>query len=356
MKRIRLLDLGTVSSVRSQTCYHAAAYAMTEDSPDTIIFVSPSDPYVCIGFHQDHEKEVDLEHCRTRGWPVYRREVGGGAVYLDGGQIFIQWILHPSALPSGVADRFRLYAEPLVLTYRALGIAARYRPVNDIHVGAKKIGGTGAARIGGAEVVVGSLMFDFDRAAMARVLRVSSEKMRDKIHQSLEQYMTTVGDELGRDANREEVKAIYVERVARSLRAEIAAGEWTPGEEKLAQEIDRRFVSPEWLGQTGHLRGRGVKIHEDVGVREADHKAPGGLLRVTLRLLEGRIDDVSISGDFSLYPRIAVAAIEEALRGAEARPPAILKIISAQYEALPIESPGVVLEDWAAVFTAALEA
>jgi lipoate-protein ligase A len=355
MKRIRLLDLGTVSPVRSQTCYHAAAYELAADSPDTIIFVSPSAPYVCIGFHQDLGKEVDLEYCRTRGLPVYRREVGGGAVYLDGNQVFIQWVFHPAALPSGAADRFRLYAQPLVLTYRDVGIEAHYRPVNDIHAGPKKIGGTGAARIGGAEVVVGSLMFDFDRTTMARVLRVSSEKMRDKIHQSLEQYMTTVRDELGREPDREEIKAIYLDHCARSLGAEIAPGEWTPGEERLAKELDRRFASPEWLAQKGALRRYGVKIHEDVNVREADHKAPGGLLRVTLRLREGRIDDVSISGDFTLYPRTAVAAIEEALRGAEARPPAVLEIISAHYETLAIESPGVGLEDWAATIASALD-
>ena len=40
-------------------------------------------------------------------------------------------------------------------------------------------------------------MFDFDKAAMAKVLKVTSEKMRDKIFQSLEQYMTTMREQLG---------------------------------------------------------------------------------------------------------------------------------------------------------------
>jgi lipoate-protein ligase A len=354
MRRVRLLDLGTVSPVRSQTCYHAAAYALAEGSPDTIILVSPSDPYVCIGFHQDLEKEVDVEYCRACGLPVYRREVGGGAVYLDRDQVFVQWVFQSSSLPAGVADRFRLYIEPLVLTYRALGIDVRYRPVNDIHAGQKKIGGTGAARIGRAEVVVGSLMFGFDRATMARVLRVSSEKMRDKIQQGLEQYMTTLRDELGEDADRETIKALYLEHCARCLGAEIAPGEWRPEEERFVQELDRRFESPEWLGQAGSLRRPGVKIHEGVHIREADHKAPGGLLRVTLRLREGRLDDVSISGDFTIFPRTAVAAIEDALRGTDAEPTAVLGIVSAQYDTLHIESPGITPDDWAAAFASAL--
>jgi lipoate-protein ligase A len=79
MKSIRLLDLGDVAPLRSQTVYHAIAYAMTEQSPDTIILVSPTQPYVCVGYHQDLEKEVDLAYCQAHGLPVVRREVGGGA-------------------------------------------------------------------------------------------------------------------------------------------------------------------------------------------------------------------------------------------------------------------------------------
>ena len=80
---IRLLDLDLVSPLRSQTVYHAVAHAMTPETPDTIILVSPADPYVCIGYHQDLAQEVDLDYCRQQHLPVYRREVGGGAVYLD---------------------------------------------------------------------------------------------------------------------------------------------------------------------------------------------------------------------------------------------------------------------------------
>ncbi|MDE3091459.1 MAG: lipoate--protein ligase family protein, partial [Chloroflexota bacterium] len=189
---IRLLDIGLVPPVRSQTVYHAVAYALDADSPDTIILVGPTAPYVCIGYHQELEKEVDVEYCRAHGLPIFRREVGGGAVYLDQGQVFTQWIFHRSALPANIAERFALYVQPLIDTYQALGIPASYRPINDIHVQGKKIGGTGAAQMGESEVVVGSLMFDFNFELMSRVLKVASEKMRDKVFQSLNEYMTTM--------------------------------------------------------------------------------------------------------------------------------------------------------------------
>jgi hypothetical protein len=43
-RRVRLLDLGQVPYLRSQTIWHAVAYAMTEDSPDTITLLSPDTP------------------------------------------------------------------------------------------------------------------------------------------------------------------------------------------------------------------------------------------------------------------------------------------------------------------------
>ena len=180
---IRLLDLGTVDPLRSQTIFHAVGYAMTDGSPDTILLVSPDAPYVSIGRHQDVDREVDRAVCAELGFPVIRREVGGGAVYLDGNQLFAQWIFAAEHLPATVEERFTLYCNTLVEAYRALGVEAAYRPVNDIHVNGRKIGGTGAARMDRAEVVVGSLMFDFDVETMARVLKVPSEKFRDKVIQ-----------------------------------------------------------------------------------------------------------------------------------------------------------------------------
>ncbi len=354
MRTIRLLDLGALSPLRSQTVYHAAAYAFTPDSPDTIILVNSNQPYVCIGYHQDLEKEVDVEACKARGLPILRREVGGGAVYLDSGQVFTQWIFRRDALPYDLEARFSLYVEPLVETYRALGINAYHRPINDIHVDGKKIGGTGAARLGEySEVVVGSLMFSFDKRTMSQVLKVSSEKMRDKIFAGLEQYMTTMGEQLGTVPDETEVKASYVRRCAEALEAEIVPGEWTAAEEAMAVELDARFASDEWLYQKGGLRQPGVKIHEDVRVVETAFKAPGGLIRVVARMRGQLIDDLSISGDFTLLPAFAVGALEQAVRGLNALPETLLRRLHEVYAALGIQSPGVKPDDFAQAIAAA---
>ena len=202
-------------------------------------------------------------------------------------------------------------------TYQALGVAAYHRPVNDIHVAGKKIGGTGAAQMGEAEVLVGSLMFTFDKAAMARVLKVSSEKMRDKIFESLEQYMTTLAEQVSPLPDRDVVRDLYLARAAAALGREIVPGAPTAAELALAAELDERFISEEWLHQKGSLRRAGVKIHEDVQVAEGAFKAPGGLIRATVRLREGRIDGLELAGDFTIFPAAAVGDLQEAAYGAE---------------------------------------
>lgn len=357
MRPIRLLDLGLVSPVRSQTIYHAVGHALTSageaETPDTIILVGPTHPYVSIGYHQDAEREVDLTYCRDRGMPVVRREVGGGAVYLDAGQVFVQWVFHRDALPVRLEDRFALYVRPLVETYRALGVAAYYRPVNDIHVGGKKIGGTGAAQMDEAEVLVGSLMLTFDKAAMARVLKVASEKMRDKIFESLEQYMTTLAEQLGATPDPARMRQLYLERAAAALGREITPGTPTAAELELAAELDAQFVSDAWLYQKGALRRRGVKINEDVYVVEGAFKAPGGLIRATARLRDNTLDGLEFSGDFTIFPAGALQTLEAAATGAPCTRDALVARFARTYAERSLAAPGVAPEDLAAAVLAA---
>ena len=245
---VRLLDLGVVPYLESQTIYHAIARAMDDSTPNTIALVSPDQPYVCIGYHQELEKEIDLEYCRSRDIPILRREVGGGAVYLDDDQLFVQLIFHRESMPRRVEEMYKLLIGPLVETYRALGIEAQHRPLNDVLVGDRKIGGTGIAAIGEAMVVVGSLMYDFDTDTMARALKVSSEKMRDKIYQSLRDYMTTMKRELGRRPPRERAKSILIDKLREALEVELEPGRLTYKESKTVEALNRRFLSPRWFG------------------------------------------------------------------------------------------------------------
>lgn len=351
---VRVVHLPDAPPLRSQTVYHAVAHEMGEGGPDTILLVTPNAPYISIGFHQDPEVELDLHACGELGLPVVRREVGGGAVYLDRGQVFCQWIFRADRLPAALSDRFALYAEPLVATYRAFDVPAEYRPVNDIHVKGRKIGGTGAARIGSAEIMVGSIMFEFQPETMARALRVSSEKMRDKVATALRDYVTSLSRELGTMPPREAVVDRYLRECEQALGRPLEPGALGAAETRRCERLDRTMGSRAWTHAKHRRPLSGVRIHQDVHVHEGTRKAPAGLVRATLVVRSGAIEDVSISGDFTILPQGSLDGLERGLRGVPAEAGAMGAAVADLYASLGIDAPGLTPSELSAALLAAL--
>ncbi|MBU4604142.1 MAG: lipoate--protein ligase family protein, partial [Proteobacteria bacterium] len=192
---MHLYRLGTVSWQDSQLAYHALAHLGRQG----LILCSPAEPYVSVGYFQDPAQELDLEHCCRSGLPVFRREVGGGAVYLDRHQLFWQVVLrrdHPLVSLNREAF-YRRFLAPVLGVYRALGVEARVAPVNDVAVERRRIAGTGAGEVGDCVVFVGNLMRRFDCAAMAQVLRAPDPEFRRSFQQYMERELTSLRRELG---------------------------------------------------------------------------------------------------------------------------------------------------------------
>ena len=301
--KLRVIDFGTVPALRSQSVYHGIAETITADSDPVLSLVSPQTPYVCVGLHQEIAREVDEEFCRQQGLPVYRRHVGGGAVYLDHNQLFTHFIYPRKKAPEFARNLYPLFIEPVVRTYRDFGIEAAYRPINDIHVNGRKIGGTGAASIAEATLMVGSFMFDFDTATMAKCLRVPSEKFRDKLRQTLDDYMTTIVKELDTPPAREALIERFLAHCADVLGVEPVVAAPTDAEMAAIERADAALADPEWV----HFQGRklvdlGVKIAAGTHLTESMHKAQGGLIRVHLVGRDGKVGDLMMSGDFTCLP------------------------------------------------------
>jgi lipoate-protein ligase A len=347
---LRVIDEGMVSWLDSQVIYHAVASAMSGTNETTLTLVNPSKPYFCIGYHQELEKEVDVTYCQENGLPITRRQVGGGAVYLDENQLFWHIIVPRSQAPYRIEDVYTRYLAGPVNALRKMGIPAVHRPVNDIQVEGRKIGGTGAATIGDAIVVVGSLIFDFDYETMVRVLKVPSEKFRDKVYQSMREYLTTIRRELGPDAPTwEQGKQMLIEEIAKSLQQDAHLSKLSEREEQEMSAWRETLASDEWLTLAGGLIHRGVKIAEGVHVREAAHKAPGGLIRATVVANELILDDLALSGDFFIFPDDSIPALESALAGTPLVEQELHNRSTAFWEENRIQAPGLAPADVAKV-------
>lgn len=353
---LRAIDAGRVSARQSQAIWYGIASRMKPEDDPVLTLVNPVDPYVCIGFHQNARLEVDEPYCATRGIAVLRRRLGGGAVYIDDNQLIFHFMFPRRRAPSRVSQLYPMFIEPVVRTYRDLGIAAVFRPVNDIQVDGRKVGGTAAAILDEATVLGGMFLFDFDTATMARCLKVPSEKFRDKLHKTLDDYITSMRRLLPQVPARETVKSLFLRHVADCLnvipRESVASGR----EQAAIDEEIVRLADPAWTSRIGRkFVGGGVKVAADTYLTEGLCKAPGGLVRVQLLSREDRIVDIEISGDFSCQPPTGIALLADRLRGAMLESARLTDTIAGIVEALNLELPGVAPEHFATAIEHSLQ-
>ena len=303
MSDIRLIDAGTVPFIRSQTIYHALGYTLTADTPDTIVFARPATPYMCLGFFQDVEEELDEAFCKKNGLPIIRREQGGGAVYIDDGQLFVQWVFHQKSLPLNVGQRFRLFVEPLIETYKKIGIDAYFHAPNDVHVDGRKIVGTGAVRIGEAEIVTGNFLFDFNFDKMIGALKVPDASFKEEFADSLRQYLTTIKKELKSVPDEAVVKKAYVNLCERVLGRKVVTGNFTEREIAKMAALDEKMQTDEWLFQIKKRKPehRIVKVHAGVYIGASSFDVEGEKAQLRIRMKHNTIDAISIDGHISFF-------------------------------------------------------
>jgi lipoate-protein ligase A len=345
-RQMKLYRLETVPWQDSQLLYHAQPRLGREG----LNLLSPGSPYFCLGYFQDVEQEVDVDFCRENEIPIFRREVGGGAVYLDGEQLFYQLVIRrDNPLTPASKDAFyQKFLQAPIEAYRALGIPAEYKPVNDITANGHKISGNGVAEIGEHIVFVGNLIVDFDYEMMSRVLRVPDEKFRDKVYKTLHDNLSTVKRELGYAPPHEELWNLLAEKFTEVLGPLEVQTTVDDAWRAKADELAAQFLSDEWLYQKRRPSAdRGVRIRAGVEVRQKVYKATGGLIRATTEVQEGSIAAVSISGDFFFFPEEKLTELELALVGVPVAKAE--QAITGFYAEHSIESPGVTPADFAQV-------
>ena len=340
-----VFDIGKLPGQQSMLIFHALARMGIE----ALVIVSPKNPLVSIGYFQDAEQEVDLQYCRESKIPFMRREVGGGATYLDENQVFYQliWKKDNPRFPRAVDEIYPWFSQAPVETYRTFGIEAEFRIVNDIITNTgKKIAGEGGGNIGDCMVFVGGILLDFDYQAMSRILKVPDEKFRDKVYKTMEENLTTMKRELGTVPRREEIIAVLKDRFEKRV-GKLNEASLTPEVIEKMKQLESWMTSEEFLLKRTPRIPTGVKIREGVEVLYGLHKAKGGLIRTAEEVLQGRIEDVSISGDFTFFPKEHLVGLEESLEKVSLEEEKIVERVETFYEEKGVESPGVESKDFA---------
>lgn len=208
-----------------------------------------AEPAIILGSFQSLANEVDMPNAIARKVPVYRRISGGGAMFIELGSGITHSLYAPAELVQGMsfADSYAFLDDWLIQTLRDLGIAAEYKPLNDIASDKGKIGGAAQKRLGsGAVLHHVTMAYDMDGDAMANVLRIGREKLSDKGVASANKRVDPLKSQTG--MTREEI----VDAMIESFRSRygLKLGSITEDEMARARELaDTKFTSTEWLNR-----------------------------------------------------------------------------------------------------------
>ena len=262
---MKLFHLGDLPWDETQAIYHALARTGQEG----LVVCRPSSRCVCLGLHDDLLQEVDTEYCRNKDIPLIRREIGGGVVLLEPGQIFFQLVLsRRNPLLDGARNQFfTRFLQPAVATLADFQIEASISSPADIVVNNRKISGNGAGDISGMAVYTGNILLSFDRQTMAGVLNVPGARSREMTRIALERYLTTMSEEMGGMPEPASVEHHLIRHFATWL-GELQPACYTEELKQITKEVAGMLTDREFLELPGKRRPiRQIKINEKTYLR-----------------------------------------------------------------------------------------
>ena len=310
-KTFRIIDTGIRDGRRQIAFDQALIEARKAGSiPDTIRFLR-FPPTALIGRHQALSSEIELDYCRAHGIGVVRRITGGGAIYFDEGQLGWELVFHRKTLAIGsLAELTREICEAAAAGLSKLGVAARYRPRNDIEVDGRKISGTGGFFDQDTLFYQGTVLVDMNAAEMTAALKVPEAKLAKRSLDSAARRVVTLKELLGAAPSIEAIKEALLAGFAERLGITAVAGTITAREEELAAQLYDEEIGTDAFVAEIDDPGAGAEV------QSASHTGAGGTITVYARLAgvqRDRIDRVLITGDFFVTPPRTVFDLEAAL-------------------------------------------
>jgi lipoate-protein ligase A len=263
---------------------------------ECLILTGTKQPYACIGFAQDLKKELDIEYCKDHEIPYFRRETGGGTVYLDKNQLFYQIIIRrDNPLTPWLTEAFfRRFLEPVIRTLEQFGLKGRFVPINDLLVNDRKISGNGGGEIGECKVLIGNLLLDFDYDVMASIMNVPNDEFRKRALASMKENMTTLKDLLKMVPPVEDLKKALISEYE-ELVGPLEPAELGKDVTGLMDELNEKFSTEKWLFQrVPPTEGRSVKIREGVMIINRTFAGKDWELEMNLEVNDDKISDVEV--------------------------------------------------------------
>ncbi len=146
-----------------------------------------------------------------------------------------------------ILESYRVICSGIISGLSDLGIASEFAPLNDIITGGKKISGNAQTRRNHCILQHGTVLMDVDVRKMFSLLKVPSEKIRDKLIKSVEERVTSVQNVLGRRVGFKEMERVMIGGFEKSLGIRLVRQELTKSEVEMARELaEEKYMKSEW--------------------------------------------------------------------------------------------------------------
>jgi lipoate-protein ligase A len=253
-------------------------------------------PYACIGFAQDLDRELDIEYCKKNEISYFRRETGGGTVYLDSDQLFYQLIIRRNnpLTPWYPESFFKRFLAPVVSSLERLGMYAKFVPISDLLVNGKKISGNGGGEIGDCKVLIGNLLLDFDFKKMAAIINAPNKDFQERYYQSMLKNMTTIKNQMGFIPPIEEIKKLIVSEFEKVL-GPLTSSELDVNIYESMRKLGKEFNSESWLFQkVPKEKGKELKIREGVFLINKTFRFKNDTLEINFEVEDEKITNLKL--------------------------------------------------------------
>jgi lipoate---protein ligase len=206
------------------------------------------EPALVIGSHQSVMNEIDQRAASQLGFVVTRRMSGGGTMMCEPDRTITYSLYLPESLVAGVSFRksYALLDDWAVEAFKALGIPAGYREINDIISPRGKIGGAAQARRRGFVLHHTTIAHTMDVDLLPRLIRIGRDRIADKGVRSAEKAVSPLS--WFTPLSCMEVENHLCERFARGFNA----GETAVSEAELAgarRLVETKYATSEWVNR-----------------------------------------------------------------------------------------------------------
>ncbi len=205
---------------------------------------------ITLGYFQSLQEEVDAQKCKENNVDIVRRITGGGAVYHDK-EITYSFIIREAdgLITKDILASYKQISGGVIQALTSFGLQTEFVPINDLIVNGKKVSGNAQTRKQKTILQHGTILLDVNVKKMFSLLKVADEKIRDKMIATVEERVTSVKQQTGKEVSYAAMETALIAGFKEVLNIELLPGVLSIEEQQRAAEVEKeKYRNVHWNG------------------------------------------------------------------------------------------------------------